>query len=308
MKRFITKTFLLITILTGIVYGVDYLIQEGIKTSSYREISKWNEVVEGGIDAEILIVGSSRALVHFDPKMIEESTGLICYNLGLDGSKYNSQEKVLELYLEHNKPPKIIYWSLDYSSFKKLEGIYRYEQFIPFWTEKSIKSILRLNKGMDLDYLNYPIARFSNNPSIKYRGLLAYTPIRFHEPNLYKGFRKPYQTWDGKFDQLIENNESISQGIDSLIFNDFVHNSIKLKEMGIEIRWIVSPYYIGAQKVISNSSDIIDIYSDTASELKIPFIDMTGDSISFKKKYFYNGSHLNADGVNKFSKSLLIEE
>ncbi|MGM0944162.1 MAG: hypothetical protein ACQEW9_03200 [Bacteroidota bacterium] len=299
---------LLITILSGFIYGVDFSIQEGIKNSSYREISKWNEVIQGGIDADILIVGSSRALVHFDPAAIEEKTGMSCYNLGLDGSKYEAQRKVLELYLEKNNKPKVIIWSLDFGSFEVTDGIYRYEQFIPFWSEPKIKEILALNKGMDLNYLNYPIIRYSNNPSIKYKGLLAYTPIRLQEPKMYKGFRKPYQTWDGKFDQLVENEKSISQRIDSLIFNDFVHNSIKIKGMDIEVRWIVSPYYIEAQKVISNSSDIIDIYSDFASELKISFIDMTGDSICFKKNYFYNGSHLNAYGVSEFSKSLLIEE
>lgn len=285
---------------------MDYLIQEGIKSSSYREISKWNEVVEGGIDAEILIVGSSRALVHFDPDIIESKTGMTCYNLGLDGSKYSSQELVLDLYLEHNKAPKILYWSLDYGSFQKMEGVYRYEQFVPFWSEKTIKSLIKLNSGMDLDYLNYPIIRFSNNSAIKYRGLLAYTPFQIYEPKLNKGFRKPYQTWDGKLDQLVEKNNIISQELDSLIFKDFIKKSKNLIEMGVDVRWIITPYFIEAQKLVVDSDEITQYYNKSASQLNISFFDATKDSLNFRKEYFYNGSHLNSIGVNVFSNTSFL--
>ena len=51
------------------------MIQEGLKTSNYREVTKWNEVTQGGIDAQLLIVGSSRALVHFDLIEKEKASG-----------------------------------------------------------------------------------------------------------------------------------------------------------------------------------------------------------------------------------------
>ena len=108
MKNFFFKILLFGLCLAGISFLFDYMIQEGIKTTNYKEVTKWNEVVEGGIDAEHLVVGSSRAFVHFDMERLEEKTGKTGYNLGFNGFAYPQVKKTLELYLDRNvKPEKI---------------------------------------------------------------------------------------------------------------------------------------------------------------------------------------------------------
>ncbi|GAA0880887.1 hypothetical protein GCM10009119_38570 [Algoriphagus jejuensis] len=301
MNEFLVKLFIFSTIFIGLCYGVDYLIEKGIKTSSYREISKWSEVIEGGIDADILIVGSSRALVHFDPRIIENNTGFTCYNLGLDGSKYESQKKVLNLYLEHNKEPKIVIWSLDLGSFQSIEGVYRYEQFLPFWDEKMVKSILKLNKNQDQDYLNIPIAKYSNNPYLKYRGLLKKVGVNFSEPNLYKGYRESNFRWDNNFEKFSqENAEGISEIVSEPLFGDFQDLCLILKARDIDIHWVVAPYYQEALKLIVNSDEIIQKYRDVSNRIDVEFQDYTSNPLSYETGNFYNGSHLNSRGVKKF--------
>lgn len=280
---------------------MDYLIKVGIRTSNYYEISKWNEVIEGGIDADILVVGSSRAMVHFDPAQIEERTGLSCYNLGLDGSKYEAQKKVLELYLKHNRKPKKIIWSLDFTSFQEVEGIYRYEQFIPFWEEPKVKEILALNQNMDLNYLEYPIVRYSNNSSMKYRGLLSFAPINHSEPNLYKGFRIQNKKWDGKFEEFMKVNTGGRNVLfDTLIFEDFIKFNSGLIQEKVVVTWCVAPYYEEAIAAISNYQQILSTIKRNANLLEVPFLDISNSYISNSKDNFYNGSHLNQKGVTLF--------
>jgi hypothetical protein len=43
----------------------------------------WNRIVDGTINAEIVISGLSRALTHYDPRTIEERTRLTAFNIGL---------------------------------------------------------------------------------------------------------------------------------------------------------------------------------------------------------------------------------
>ena len=308
MRVFLLKTIMLTLVLFGISFGVDYLIEKGIKTSSYREISKWTEVIKGGIDSEILVVGSSRALVHFDPRLIEENTGMSCYNLGLDGSKYESQSKVLVLYLSHNKKPKTLIWSIDLSSFNATEGIYRFEQFLPFWDEPDVKSILKLNKDQNQDYFNIPIAKYSNNPALKYRGLLKEFGINVAEPKLYKGYRESNQEWDGKFDEFKFKSSGIyKESLDMRIFNDFLNSIIDIQKSEIEVRWIITPYYSEAIDMISNQSQIRDLFKNSADSLNISLIDMAKSTMSRKKEFFYNGSHMNTKGVNEFNKLIINE-
>lgn len=302
MGRFLTKLLLFCIVIIILSYGVDYLIQEGIKTSSYREISKWNEVIEGGIDAEILIVGSSRALVHFDPRIIEEKTGMTCYNLGLEGSKYEAQTKVLELYLEKNIKPKILIWSLDFGSFEEVEGIYRYEQFIPFWSEPKVKEILSLNKGMGLGYLNLPIIRFFNNSAIKYRGLLSWLSVKFHQPILEKGYRVSDKAWDGNLDGLIDKSSGeLAIEFQEDQFVDFKNVTKMLVKQNVQVQWVITPYYKTALEAISNRKENIDLLKNESSKIGVNFHDYSYYEVSISRDNFYNGSHLNQKGVGLFS-------
>jgi len=308
MRPFLLKILSISFALIGLTYGVDFFIEKGIKTSSYREISKWNEVIEGGIDADILIVGSSRALVHFDPRIIEEKTGMTCYNLGLDGSKYSSQEKVLDLYLAHNKKPKILIWSLDLGSFQPIEGIYRYEQFLPFWNEPEVKSILKLNKEQDQGYFNYPIIKYSNNPSLKYRGLLKQVGFNVSEPKLYQGYRESNKTWDGKFDEFVlKNVESFQEDFDERIFSNFKSELEQLHQSGTSIHLVIAPMYYKAKELIANSDYVINRFKALSREENYSFLDYSADSMSYYKNNFYNGNHLNKTGTEVFSNNFSEE-
>lgn len=300
MNRFLNKVILSVLSLVLVVYGVDYLIQEGIKTSSYREIKKWNEVIEGGIDADILIVGSSRALVHFDPRIIEEKTGMTCYNLGLDGSKYGVQKKVLELYLEKNQKPKILIWSLDFHTFQDFEGIYRYEQFIPYWSEPKVKEILALNKGMNLSYLNIPIVRFFNNPRIKYRGLLAWASIKYWEPMLEKGYRITSKKWIGDLDEIFQEKREIKMEFDFEQFEDFKKLNQNLMDRYVKVHWVISPYFKTAIEAITNRKKISSYLNQESLSIGVSFQDLSYSEISLSQDNFYNGGHMNQNGVIHF--------
>ncbi|PZX49792.1 hypothetical protein LV84_04184 [Algoriphagus ratkowskyi] len=300
MNRFLFKLFVLSSLFACICFGIDQLIENGIKTSSYREISKWNEVIEGGINADRLIVGSSRALVQFDPKIIEEKTGQSCYNLGIDGSTYPAQRKIVELYLEKNKKPKIIEWSIDFTTFENVEGIYRFEQFIPFLHEPKIKEILAMNQNMDLSYLNIPIARFDNNRTIKYKGLLSKTRFKHTYPLLYKGYRESEKSWNVPENQIEKLIGETSFEIDMKMFDDFIDFVTSLQTQGIEIRWVISPYFSSTELLFTNKKSIRNMLNKHADQLNIEFLDYSFDKISDQQNLFYNGTHMNKKGVSVF--------
>lgn len=59
-------------------------------------------------NADILILGSSRARHTFQPTIIEDSTGLISYNAGYDGHGMNYSLIVLQSFLERCKPQVVV--------------------------------------------------------------------------------------------------------------------------------------------------------------------------------------------------------
>ena len=92
-----------------------------------------NKVMQGKVNAQIIITGSSRALSHFDPRVVEAQTGRTAFNLGRNGSQSDMQLAVLKAYLEHNQKPDFIIHSLDsFSALKLLVRSIIAGQYVPY--------------------------------------------------------------------------------------------------------------------------------------------------------------------------------
>lgn len=301
MKKFLFTLGSLSAVFLILLFGVDYIIQEGLKTSNYREISKWNEVIQGGIDAEILIVGSSRASVHFDCEMIESRTEMSCYNLGFDGTNYELQEKMLDLYLKSNILPKRLVWVIDFHSFEPLDEFYGFEQLVPYQDQKEVSELLKMNRISGPYLYSIPIVRHTFNPKMKSIGFQNYFNIYSKGRPLTKGYNPQNIKWDGKFDhfQRMVKKEFTYQ-IDSLQFLNFEKKLNDLQKRGADIQLIIAPIYHEAKEMISNANSI-SIKLEKFSNLKgYEFLDYSSDSIGYSKGNFYNGNHLNSKGVKSF--------
>jgi hypothetical protein len=298
MRRFLIKGFIFFLILAGIAHVVDYMIQEGIKTSNYREVSKWNEVIIGGIDAEILIVGSSRASYHFDCEIIEKITGKSCYNLGFDGTAFPHQKLMLDLYLKNNIKPDEIYWSLDFHSFHEIREFYGFEQLVPYYSNIEVQEMYKLNKGIPNHSLFFPIVRYSFNPEMREVGLLNYFGLYNAPQIIYKGYREQDREWDSSFDSVKEKYfDALDFKIDSVQFSDFKKISLDFEERGVKVSWVFSLYYFEENE---KYGQIIREYKSQSEIIQIDFIDFSNSNISKSKQYFYNSVHMNKKGVNKF--------
>lgn len=311
MKKFLFKGFIFLSISVGIAYLLDYMIQEGLKTSNYREVTKWNEVIEGGIDAQILILGSSRALVHFDCEYIQKITGKTCYNLGFDGTTYPLQKLMLELYLSENKIPEKIIWSLDYNTFSEDPDFYGFEQLVPFRDNAFIRKMLSLHETPAYQF-NIPIFRYSYNPKMKVIGLLSFGGGYKNEPVLKYGFRMQNKVWEMDFAALnLQNSKPINIDSNKDLFADFtqLNNSLMIEE--IELLWVVTPYFEEYNILVNDRERILNMFSIAAEELSVTFYEYSNNDISDYRDNFYNSSHLSLTGLKLFMedfKNILVSK
>lgn len=283
------------------------MIQEGLKTSNYREITKWNEVIEGGIDAQILIVGSSRALVHFDCEYIQKVTGKTCYNLGFDGTSYPLQKLMLELYLTKNKIPRKIIWSLDYHMFSEAPDYYGFEQLVPHQENPYVSKMLALHQTQSYQF-EIPVFRYSFNPKMKVIGLFSFFGIYKMKPKLKYGFRIQNNVWDGTFEKFKQNHpKGYSVNFDEKIFEEFIDFNKELNKKS-KLTWVISPYFFDAKKMIVNHEEVKENLKKEALNLGVQFSDLSVTAISNSTENFYNGTHLSTRGVEKFMLLLKQDE
>lgn len=302
MKKFLLKFLLIFSSLVIFLFLLDYLIVEGLKSSNYREVTKWNEVVSGQVETDVLIAGSSRAQVHFDCELFEKIVGTSCYNLGFNGSNLNQQIKMVQLFLRKNNRPKKIIWSLDYHMLENSDQLFGFDQLIPFMAEKEIKELVQMNK-IDKPWLYYvPVARFSFNRKMKHVGLKNLFGFYKNGRPLIKGFKGEDKSWDGKFELVKANSkEPFYYQVDNGSINSFLKMLVYILSKDIDIEFVITPVYYELNEFTENEDEIKREFRGVAEIYDIKMYDFTEDEIGRDKQYFYNSIHLNLKGVSKFN-------
>lgn len=236
----------------------------------------------------VLIFGSSRAIHHYNPKILEDSLGISVYNCGLDGNGILYNYGRLQSILNRYQPQIIIY------------------DFIPSF-------------DMDHDdyskYIQWQKRLYDDVPGIKeiFHDVNPFEDIMMHS-NLYKYNTsiiqmlsdnvKPQQivSYHG-FKPLVEvmNYEVRSRSLepqewDELklkYFKKFIEDC-KLNNINLIIS--ISPWY----KAV-DSNEYANMFA-LCKDYNLPVIDLLADpSISQNPQFFSDASHLNSAGADIFT-------
>lgn len=291
-------------------YTVDVFFSNQLvkdKQFIHGESDIFNLLYKGKINEDIVIYGSSRATVHFDASMMQDSLHKRVYNLGVIGGKFLIQKLRHDLLMKYNTKPTVILYSLDESTLERQPRIYNSAQLLPFMLfnynmENSFKSINEFNK---LDFY-LPLVRYYGNRWAMYRAMIQFCCSTGKEiPERVNGYGPVAAKWNNDLANAKKANKFRRVKIDPELYNQFKHLLISSANNQIKVILIYSPEYIEGQTFISNRKEIMGLYKNLSRELKIPFYDYSNDSLSYQKKYFYNSLHLNSYGAEVFTRHII---
>ena len=87
MRFFLLKVILYTACLYVLGTSIENIVERGLKLTDFGIIGDWNKIFEGDINDEVIILGSSRAVDHLDPRIFEHTVKMTCYNLGIIGKR-----------------------------------------------------------------------------------------------------------------------------------------------------------------------------------------------------------------------------
>ena len=309
MKRLNKNIFLIsIPIIIGI-FVLDSLISYRFELSrkegkgEYGEYSVWNDIFDGNINSDIIVLGSSRAWMHFNSNMITEMSGVSCYNIGITGQPFLMQKYRYDILRKYNKKPKILIFSLEENSLSRRLNLFNLSQYFPYLVKykDDLKEPILQFKGFNKYDFELPLVRYYGNFSIIKEFIKNYdNSVRI------KGFQGQNKKWNNDLKKAKLKHKSLKVKIDSESLNLFCKLIEDCQNEQIQPILVFSPQSIKGQDFISNRDSIIKMYGDISVKYNIPFIDFSNDSICLDKKYFYNASHLNKIGADKFTKELTL--
>ena len=112
MKNFFKNSILFLSFAIVIISLLQAMISLRIKGKVVTGYDTWDATYN--INADLVLLGSSRCWVHFDPRFFEKTYHLKTVNIGVNGhSELTAIQLRLENYLAKNKPPKFAILSFD---------------------------------------------------------------------------------------------------------------------------------------------------------------------------------------------------
>ena len=296
------------------VFALLALLLDRALTAGYAAYTRgdhelWTRIVHGGADAEVLIVGSSRAQHGFDCDPVGAATGLSCLNMGLNSTNPNLQRTPLHLYLAHNAPPRVIVISVDVTSFTLRREIPDPRQVFPFLGDRELyESLTPIDPDMAL-YRWIPLYAFAKTgysaTNQAARGLLGQRRPHMRRAD---GFEPNDLAWDGLFEAFVARNPGgTTMAIEPEAVQAF-EDLVSIAARGTARLVIVYPPELAeAHALFLNRADLFQRFRDTARAHGAEFLDYSDHPLTRSREYFYNSAHLNARGADLFSKDFAAD-
>lgn len=284
---------------------LDYSISAGLRRANIRKYATWNDIYRGNINADLIIIGSSRAWCGYNTYLLDSLLSCNSYNLGLDGHAIDFQLIRYDTYLRYNSSPKLILLNTDFLStlHNTAESQYEREQFFPYINDSELMSRVSETKKISIADRFIPLKRYFGYREEIEDGILSFFGKNtFGDGGMYKGYRGNNYAWDRGM--IIGGDTIITERIDSSSVQLLEAFSARVINEGIGLVFVKSPVYSPLLSHFSNISQSDSIFAYVAKQNGIPIFDFYDCSISQDSSFFYNPSHLNKRGSDIFTSML----
>jgi hypothetical protein len=293
-------------VLVVMVFALNAMITSGLRRIKTSQYGAWNQMMDGKINAQIVITGSSRAASHYDPRIIAATTGRSAFNLGRNGSQTDMQIAVLKAYLEHNHKPEIVVHNLDAFTFETSHEVYAFAQYVPYLYDREIYVPLRKItpdtwKSRYVPLYGYVVDDMNFSWMLGIRGFFGWSP----KNDFFLGFDPRPKPWTNDFDSFrASNRNGVSWPIEPEGIQLMDGLARLCQERGIQLIFVYSPEYSEMQKLTNNRAEVFDHFHELATRYHVPLWDYSDWSHASDTQYFTNSQHLNSQGAALFSEDI----
>jgi len=292
----------------AIAFAMNAAINAGLRRVQTSYFGAWNKVMQGQVNAAIVISGSSRAAYHYDPRTIQAVTGYSAYNLGRPGTQTDVQAAVLKAYLEHNRKPLLVIHNLDAFSFVSSREIFDPALYVPYLNDKEIYDPLSkidptLYKSKYIPLYGYVVSDMNLTWITGLKALLGVSP----REDYFLGFSPRDKVWTDDFEKYKTTNP---HGVNFPVENQAVQALrgliLECSKNQIPLLFVYSPEYGEMQAMTNDRNAIFKEFHALGDQYHIPIWDYSDWKYDRDISYFYNSQHLNAQGAAAFSEDFAL--
>lgn len=318
MKRFIFSVLMFAGVLLLVLVCFDLVTTVGLKRNTTVLFGNLTKINHGEINADIIVHGCSKALVHVDPYVVDSILGVNSYNLGLDGTPFIPQNAQYELYRKTNVKPKCIIQVVSNGTLRDMSaGFKDHIKFAPYLDVPEVRKNMKLTGSFNFWDYHIPMWRYAGKPFEIITGVLSCFNVQLFPTTYRKGYFPNDKSWseeDPENRKKPVSKEEIAQ-VDEDLIKDFTSLDRTSSEVferflngcekeGIKVFLVYPPIYSESFHTIEH----VAYFRMVAQKYNAVFLDYSRDSLFvYDKKLFYNSQHLNVGGATIFSRKLAEE-
>lgn len=294
MRRFIRNILFFTMGLLVIAFILDVVISYKFAKSDAWDNKVWNQMIHSEMNNDLLILGSSRAFVQYDPRIIDSVLHTNCYNLGRDGKRIDVQCLAYQIYKKYgNTPPKTIVLDF-FDASLALSDPYNGVFFYPYLWEPDLWNCVRNTHNMKSYWRFIPMIRYYSQWASVKKDMSSEYPI-------YKGYHGFDRVWAGSEFDAIKKIDFFHEDTAIVLLDNLLADCTS---DGINVVLVHSPIYSRYWDKFPDSADMWNLYREFAGKYDIPLLNYTNDPMCDDTSYFYNARHLNRMGAEMFTHKL----
>ena len=300
MKKFLIKILLSSLLVLVLAIILDFIISFSLRNNKNRIYASWNTIYNDTTNYDLVVLGNSRAVVQYDPSILDSVLDINSINLGIDGSAINRQMIKYNKYIDIHKYPKYVIQNIDFATMDTTYG-YEREQFFPYFF---------YDRDLINDVNKYEKFSFAERwiPCYRYLGYKDVLLEAFFNDNtqhyfefLEKGYKGHELPWDGT---ALDALDSVVCSCNPDALNQYKKFLTCVVQNDTKVIFVYAPVYYKVIEKMTNKDEMYKMYQELASQFDIPILDYTDMPICYDTAYFYNGTHLNRTGAEIFTTKL----
>ncbi len=293
MRRFLLRVILLFGIVFAFDRGLGSIFEYVANHIKVGSQGKDNYICDSASE-DILIFGSSRAVHHYNAKLIEDSLGMSCFNCGEEGNGIILDYGRLIMNLKRHQP-KIIIVDISQGFDIEKNDNHKYLGWLKSrYDYDGIKDIFedvdKTEKYKMLSMIYRYNSRYLQNLFVYFTGKANSSAIKGYVPK------------NGRIDKMLIRKNPVNEQclieVDSLkicYLRKFIHACKDTK-----LFFVVSPIYYGASE-----KQYEPVYK-ICRQQNIPFFFFANDAKYVGcEDYFKDGTHMNSVGADEFTRDLI---
>lgn len=300
MKRFLRNSAIFALVVVVLAIIADVMISKGLRQTERGHFYTMNALMNQKMDADVVILGNSRASTSYHPYILDTVLGVNSRNLGVSAQPFGVSYLRWQLYRRNNEKPKLLIVNIDFRDLREIEKGFEKEQYYPYMRDTLVKPYLD-SFGFTWADKHVPMCRYRGNYKLMAIGMGEVLHIHHdRKGDYYKGYSNENAAWDGtNLDEMLRYGV-IEGHSDPQVVKQMEKLLQETTRDGIPVVFV----YVPLHKKLKDNLDETktwEAYRDLSQRYDVPILDFSEMEFCSDTSYFMNGHHLNRKGAEIFS-------